>query len=194
LALLLLAAACGDRPAGEYSSLLQAVVRDSADVRIVENPRPPSPSRLDWRVGAELAVTIGEREGEDPHMLHRARDAVILPDGRIVVANTGSNELRVFDAAGRHVATWGGGGEGPGRYAALIQVHRWRGDSLVALYSQARHLSVLDSRGNFGRAFTLQRDDSFFLVEAVSPGGAILTSDLVMRGSPPDGLTRLQDH
>ena len=192
--LLVTTTACGDRPAGEGAPSLQAVMRDSADVRIVENPRPPTGSRLDWRVGAEPEVTIGELEGGDPYMLHLARDAVILPDGRIVVANTGSNELRVFDAAGRHVATWGGSGEGPGQYTALIQVHRWRGDSLIALYSQARRLSVLDSEGNHGRAFTLQLDDSFFLVEAVAPDGAILTSDLVMRGSLPDGLTRLQDH
>ena len=101
----------GDRsPPGGDSPALQPVVRDSADVRIIENPRPPAGSRLDWRVGAEPAVTIGSVDGEDPYLLSRVRGGFIVPDGRIVVVNGGSNELRVFDALGIHVATWGGQG------------------------------------------------------------------------------------
>ena len=185
--------ACGDpqSPNGR-SPALAAAVRDSADIRIVENSRPPSESRLDWRVGTEPAVSIGAREGEGPYMLHRAGDAFILSDGRIVVANMGSHELRVFDASGTHVATWGRRGEGPGEFNPFVQAHRWRGDSVLALYSPANHLSVLDSEGNFGRAFTLARDDSFFQVEAVSPVGAIVSSDWLPR-SLDDGLVRPED-
>lgn len=179
---------------GGNSSGLEAVVRDSADVRIVENPRPPAGSRLGWRVGAEPAVSIGKVEGEDPYLLDRVRDALVMPDGRIVVANGGTHELRVFDALGNHVTTWGGRGEGPGEFTSLSQVDRWPGDSLIAPYSQGRRLSVLDSEGNFGRAFTLQRDDAFFLVEAVSPSGVILSTDLVMRGGLPEGLNRPGQH
>ena len=186
--------ACGDPPSpGGDSSALEAIVRDSAGVRIVENPRPPSASRLDWRIGTEPAVSIGAREGEGPYLLHRARDALTLADGRIVVANTGSDELRVFDASGIHVATWGRRGEGPGEFVALTQVHRWRGDSLLALYSRARHLSVLDYEGNVGRAFTLLRGESFFRVEAVLPAGALLSSDLVPRVNPSGGLSRTEE-
>ena len=185
--------ACGDpQSPNADSSALDAIVRDSADVRIVENPRPPSRSRLGWRIGTEPEVSIGAREGEGPHMLHRASGAFTLADGRIVVANTGSHELRVFDASGIHVATWGRLGEGPGEFSPLVQAHRWRGDSLLALYSPANHLSLLDSEGNFARAFTLARDDSFFQVEAVLPDGAILSSDWVSRDFA-DGLTRTEE-
>ncbi|MDE2795971.1 MAG: hypothetical protein OXL34_14210 [Gemmatimonadota bacterium] len=98
--------ACADPPSpGGDSPALDPIVRDSADVRIIENPRPPSASRLGWRVGPEPEVSIGAREGEGPYLLHRASDAFTLSDGRIVVANTGSHELRVFDASGIHVAT-----------------------------------------------------------------------------------------
>ena len=69
--------ACSDRgtehPPGGGASALGAVVRDSADVRIVENPRRPAGSRLGWRVGAKLAVsistpsaTVGPVEGKFP--------------------------------------------------------------------------------------------------------------------------------
>lgn len=192
--LLFAATACGDRPAGEDSPLLHATVRDSADVRIIENPRPPTGTRLDWRIGSEPEVTIGEVEGAEPYLLARVSDALVLADGRIVVANGGSHELRVFDASGYHVATWGRRGEGPGEFTNLSQVHRWPGDSLLALYSQARHLSVLDSSGNFGRSFTLQRGWAFFTVESVSATGAILSSDFVRPGNRPVGFSRLPSH
>ena len=57
-------------------------------------------------------------------MLHYARDATKLSDGRIVVANGGSDELRIFDRSGTHVGTWGGQGEGPGEFTALGPVER----------------------------------------------------------------------
>ena len=84
----------------------QAVIWDSAGVRIVESPRPPADSRLGWQVGAEPSVSIGALEGEEPYLLDRVRGALTLSDGRIVVENSGANELRVFDASGRYLATW----------------------------------------------------------------------------------------
>ncbi|WP_419941903.1 hypothetical protein [Candidatus Palauibacter sp.] len=130
-------------------------VRDSAGVRIVENQRPAEMSRLGWRVGPEPSVSIGALEGEEPYLLHWAT-ARMLPDGRIAVANGGSDEVRVFDPSGGHVATWGGQGEGPGEFSGLTQVARWPGDSLVAWYSQGLSISVFDASGNFGRSFSLQ--------------------------------------
>ncbi|MDE2980526.1 MAG: hypothetical protein OXU74_04945 [Gemmatimonadota bacterium] len=79
---------------------LPTQTRDSAGIRIVENERPPDDSRLGWTIGPEPAVLIGLLEGKEPYMLHWATDATRLRDGRLVVANSGSNELRVFDADG----------------------------------------------------------------------------------------------
>ena len=79
--LFLAVTACGD-PSGVRAPLLEPVVRDGADVRIVENPRPPSGSRLDWRVGPEPAVSIGELEGSDPYLLQWVRLRLGRPGGR----------------------------------------------------------------------------------------------------------------
>ena len=120
-------------------------VRDSAGIRIIENPRPPEGSRLDWRIGPEPAVSIGERTGEEPYLLSFVRGATRLSDGRIVVANGGSNELRFFDAVGVHLATRGGGGEGPGEFERLLRVEPWPGDSIVAWRAARAGFSVFDS-------------------------------------------------
>ena len=109
------------------------MVRDSAGIRIIENARPPEGSRLRWRVGPEPAVTIGAADGEEPYLFQHAIGATRLSDGRIVVADYGSMELRIFDgASGTHLTTLGGVGEGPGEYGGLMDVERLPNDSIMA--------------------------------------------------------------
>ena len=135
---------------------LASVVRDSAGIRITENPLPPEGSRLAWRIGPEPTVSIGELEGEEPYMLHWAGSFDRLSDGRIVVANRGSSEVRVFDVSGGHLLSLGGEGEGPGEFMNLSRVARWPGDSIVAWYSSGLSISVFDSDGDYGRSFVLR--------------------------------------
>lgn len=144
-----------DYPLEVWGGLPVSEGRDSAGIRIVENASPEAGSRLHWVIGPEPDVSIGDIDGEDPYLLRYAWDATKLSDGRIVVADRSTSELRVFDATGTHVATWGGQGEGPGEFpwASLGDVEPWPGDSVVAWYSDVATISVFDSEGNFGRAF-----------------------------------------
>ena len=180
----------GDGAAANAGSLArQAVIRDSAGVRIVENPRPPADSRLGWQVGAEPVVSIGALDGAEPYMLDRVRGALTLADGRIVVEDIGPDELRVFDASGRYLSTWGGAGDGPGEFDNLMGMDRWPGDSLITWFAQGRRLTVFDNRGNFGRTFALEggihRNPEFTL-----PTGRIVGSETVFPESRQDGLQR----
>lgn len=188
VAIALATISCGEQ---SVTVALGFEARDSAGIRIVENIRPPDGSRLGWRVDSVAQLSIGAPEGEDPYLLHQVRDAMTLPDGRIVVANRGSQELRVFDRSGVHLATWGGRGEGPGEFNSLLAVSEWRGDSLIAWYSQRERLSVLDLDGNFGRTMIPgdpgdgrdTPEEAFvngtILVSRFSPGGDGLGDGLV---------------
>lgn len=169
---MLVPAACApDRNTGSSPA---TVTRDSAGIHIVENARPPDGSRLPWRIGSEPAASIGVLEGEEPYMLHRVMDATKLSDGRIVVANNGTHELRVFDAMGTHVANWGGRGEGPGEFLELWQVERWPGDSIAAWYAPRLGMSVFDSDGNYGRTFWLEEVGARFTFGPPATGGSVL--------------------
>ena len=139
---------------------LASLVRDSADIRITENASPPEGSRLPWRIGPEPTVSIGELEGEEPYMLHWAGSLAKLSDGRIMVGNHGSSEVRMFDASGGHLVSWGGEGEGPGEFMTLTRAAPWPGDSIVAWYSSGLSISVFDSDGNYGRSFVLQSGEA----------------------------------
>lgn len=144
------------QPDRQDASTLQIGISDSAGIRIIENPRPPEGSRLEWRIGPEPVVSIGEMEGDEPYLLHEVSSFFRMPDGRIVVANRGTEEVRVFDPFGTHLATLGGKGEGPGEFWTLGEVEPWPGDSILAWDFRDFGISIFDAGGNYGRTFFLQ--------------------------------------
>ena len=155
-------------------------------VRIVDNERPPDGSRLGWRIGPQPVVSIGGGEGGDATMFSDATDATILRDGRIVVADRGTSELRVFDRSGTHVATWGGQGWGGGRFTDLFRVEPFPGDSIVAWSWRQGSMQVLDSEGGFGRILRPEREavnlllQRYFLVQARKDPHAIFGRSLAV--------------
>ena len=164
------AATCGD--AEEGRSDLNSVVRDSAGVTIVENERSAPDTRLGWRIAESPTLSIGAFEGDPAYELYQVMDAARLPDGRIVVANAGTGELRVFDASGAHLESWGGRGEGPGEFgefAAPFSVEAWPGDSIAASDTYARRVSIFDAHGVHGRTFVLE--DPYYRLFGVMPDG-----------------------
>ena len=172
-----------DRSSGGPSS----ATRDSAGIRVIENPRPAEGSRLAWRIGPGPVVSIGTRRGEGPYMLHQVWDALKLRDGRIVVANSGTNELRVFDPSGTWLETWAGQGEGPGEFFELAYIDHWPGDSIAAWWGPRRGISVFDSEGNFGRTFALERNRDDPMALHVNPI-AVRSDGSILVGHDPFSL------
>ena len=169
------AVACHE--ANQPSSALPSQTRDSVGIQIVENAAPPASSRLGWRIGSEPTVSIGSGDAEGPYVLYRAMDATILADGRIVVADGGSGELRFFDSTGRHLASRGGQGEGPGEFDGLVGVAPWAGDSIVAWFAGPRlGISVFDNDGQYGRMIEINdgSQPGWFEPASTSVHGSIL--------------------
>ena len=178
-ALLLATAACQDQNAPATRA---TQIRGSADVRIAENPRPPEGSRLGWEIGPEPTVSIGGAEGEDAYLFDRVAAAATLSDGRIVVADAGSNEVRVFDALGIHLTTWGGEGEGPGEFQDLHGLARWPGDSLAVWdYAPYGGVSIFDPEGNLSRVLSFGADRSRKNITVLRVA-ALLTDDQARSG------------
>ncbi len=178
----LVALACERAPSSSPSIATQ--VRDSAGIVIVENGEPAADSRLAWLIGPEPVVSIGEVDGAEPYLLSRVQDATMLHDGRIVVVNGGTEELRVFDSDGIHQATWGGQGDGPGEFRDLQSVEPWRGDSIIAWYSGRLGLQIFDGQGNYGRAMELEHDRTVPVSLRFFPQQATRDGSLVAVHSP----------
>ena len=163
--------------------------RDSAGIRIIDNPQPPEGSRLPWRIGPEPIVSIGAVDGEEPYLLDWAMDATRLSDGRIVILNGGTNELRVFDETGVHLESWGGRGEGPGEFRSLWRVEPWPGDSIIAWYAPRLGVSIFDTQGNYGRSFTLAHNGAVTPMQSFRPEYATRSGSILAIHMPEDADT-----
>jgi len=145
---ILLVSACGDRAATGSPR-----IRDSAGVQIVENVAVAGPDA--WTVSEPAQVDIGGGGGHPAYDFNAVTNVLRFPDGRIVVANRSTNEIRIFDSLGAHLKTVGRAGGGPGEFQSLIAAWRGPGDSLLAADILSRRLSVFDTEGNFVRSFGL---------------------------------------
>lgn len=127
---------------------------DSAGIRVVELSgldRPPA----GWRLASEPEVVIGTLDGPPTQQLFSVFDAARLPDGRILVANSGTFELRVYSPEGQHLSSFGAEGDGPGEFRSLWRIDVVGGDSTYVWDQRAMRVSVLDLDGRFARSFQL---------------------------------------
>jgi hypothetical protein len=106
---------------------------------------PPGGER--WSVGApSLALSAGP--GTD---FLQIAGAMRLSDGRLVVADGGSSEVRYFAPDGALLGTTGGRGEGPGEFALIQSMGPAGGDSVWVYDYGTTRITLLDARGRTAR-------------------------------------------
>lgn len=142
--------ACGG---GESGGAGEASVRDSAGIQIVENTGPVDAEG--WALSAEPLMQVGGDPANPQYDFTRIAGAVLLSDGRVAVANAGSNEIRFYTPDGQHQLSVGRLGEGPGEYQLMAGVWRTDADSILVLDVAIRRLTVLGASGEYGRSFSL---------------------------------------
>jgi hypothetical protein len=123
--------------------------RDSAGIQIVENDRPIWSASDAPRLAASPTLVIGDRP-EPAYVLSRVAGAARLSDGRIVVTDGGSLQLRFFDGEGEFIESVGGRGEGPGEFRRLERFGVLAGDTTYAL-SGPGTVTFFDPQGTFLR-------------------------------------------
>lgn len=152
LLLAVLAVGCG----GGSEEASRVTRTDSAGVEIVESAGEGWSPGSAWELADVPAVEIGGAAGPEDERLFRVRDAARLSDGRFVVLNAGSQELRIFGAGGSHLRSVGSEGEGPGEFRSLARM-AVSGDTIHAFDRSARRVSVFLADGTLVRTFTLER-------------------------------------
>lgn len=135
-----------------------------------ERAEEPAGSR--WRVDARPAVEIGRGEGEDA--LFRVTAAARLADGRIAVANAGTQQVKLFGPGGEHLASLGRRGGGPGEF----QLPMWVGshaDSILVWDAMLERLTVFAVTGKLARTTQFPSvGGSFPSVVGTYPDGSLL--------------------
>ncbi len=113
-----------------------------------------------WRLDQQPVLDIGVAEGDEPYELDGAASSLRLGDGRVLVANTGSSEIRVFDAQGHFLARIGREGSGPGEFTGGIQLTTKAG-GFVAYDRGEGRLSTFDSAGGYVAAERVEGPGTF---------------------------------
>jgi hypothetical protein len=162
--------------------------RDSAGVTIVESSLPAWREGEGWTLTQEPLLSIGEMEGPDEYTLYRSGSAVRLDDGRIAVANGGSQEIRFYDEEGRFLHGSGGDGEGPGEFRSVGFIWRLGTDSLAVLDYRLFRISIFDLDGVFGRTVRLEGGEN----EMVFPSGLFGDGSLLGLATLRDGGENLE--
>lgn len=138
----------------DQASAPQTALRfDSAGVEIVLNPGGEKIPV--FNVSESPLLEIGS-EGDPDYEFFRVTDVLPLPGSRILVANSGTKELRVYDTDGILRGAIGGDGEGPGEFRQLGPVFGYAEDSLVTYDPSLRRISVFDGSLRYAHAFPLQ--------------------------------------
>lgn len=149
--------------------------RDSAGVAIIDYSQTTVGAPR-WPLDS-IPVHVPRGGGRE---LFRVRSIVRFDDGRLAVANSGSNEILWFDSTGAYLRTSGGAGEGPGEFRGLAALTVIPPDSLLAWDSSLRRFQVFAGDGSYARAFELSipgEGPSFPDVLNVTADGEILVRD-----------------
>ena len=118
--------------------------RDSAGIRIAESD-PEAGALPTWTVSESPALEIGVVDGDVVYKFYNITGVARLANGDIVVANSGTGELRLYAPDGGHRRSTGGTGEGPGEYRYLRTLLHLAGDSLLAADALTYRLTVYDA-------------------------------------------------
>lgn len=155
-----------------------SVERDSAGIRIVESAAPPDAPPA-FRLSPEPLAQVGVLDGAPEYQLHRVQGATRLTDGTLVIANSGSRELRFYTADGTHLRSAGGEGAGPGEFRALTHLQRLAGDSLLVFDVVNRRISIIDATGRHVRDWSTAQGGRIMRVAAALPDGTLLAFNSV---------------
>lgn len=171
------------------------VFRDSAGIRIIENTTPAWSTGEAWSLAEAPELRIGVVDGDPRYQFFHMMGAWRFEDGRLVVMDGGTRELRFYDAAGSFLLTVGGRGEGPGEFGQLDLLDVV-GDTLRIFDRALQRVSIFSPTGRFIRSFGIPKlegnpmpeprgwfADGTYLVETSVP---------FWQGEPQSGLQRIE--
>jgi hypothetical protein len=143
-------AACGGNGSND-----RVATNDSSGVSIIESQGPAWPAGNGWHLSTDPFLEIGQSDGASEYQFHRVEGALRLDDGRVIVADAGSSEIRFYDRDGTFQNSSGRRGEAPGEYQMITSLGYGPGDSIWVFDYGLRRFTVLTTEGDPVRTLTV---------------------------------------
>lgn len=137
-----------------------------------------------WTVGSP-SVTLAQGPGSD---FFQVAGAVRLSDGRLVVGDGGSSQVRYFAPDGRHLGSVGGRGEGPGEFALMESLGPAGGDSVWVYDYGAGRISILAPDGATARTASVQPPLSAGIMVGRRSDGSFVMAQMWGSGDPAEPM------
>lgn len=185
---ILVLGACGtdDRP-------FTGTVRDSAGIRIVVSR--PAQEVPRWTVAPHPRAVIGAAQGERQVLFDHIRGLDRLAKGGIVVADGGSNEIRVFSPDGELQHVFGGSGGGPGEFQLLREIVVLRGDTIIARDGRDGTIAAFTATGDLAWEQQLPVPVAAMALIGAEFDGALLFANIsALAPGAPEGIHRPLTH
>jgi hypothetical protein len=181
-ALLLAVAGC------EAAGPAAVTVTDSAGVRITLSADDARPFA---ELSGEPVLDLGGPDASGSAQFANIRGIRVDGTGRLLVADGGSNELRTFAPDGRHLATFGRSGEGPGEFRRIRLLGVFASDSVALWDDVTSRLTVVNAEGELVRTVeSWSGDDLQPRAFAVYADGSVLVNEgrILEAASLEDGV------
>jgi hypothetical protein len=123
-------------------------IRDSGGIHIVESEAPQWDVGAAWMVDEQPTLDIGLANGDPDFQFDRIAGVLRLRNGRIVVADGGSSEIRFFDQRGRFLRRTGRPGAGPGEFTMIMAMGLAGPDSIWVYDFSLRRITYLSFNGD----------------------------------------------
>jgi hypothetical protein len=156
----------------------RATVRDSSGIAIVENPGSLAAGDRGWSIAAEPDLIIGTAEGDSSYQLYGVAGAHRTADGGIALVDAGSWQVRIYDARGAFLRSFGGRGGGPeefGMPALGGAVH----DTLVVVDRAQHRIAMVHPDVGFVRLARVDDEVGGYL----NPAGTFGNGQVVFGGA-----------
>jgi hypothetical protein len=140
--------------AGRFLLILGVIATPACDNPSAEAARAPSGEAVvvaapAWTLAASPLVAIGRTEGDEAYLLHDVAGAMRLESGTIVVLNAGTQQLKFYDAAGTHIRSAGGKGDGPGEFRRPARLYLLAPDTIAVFDRANETMSRFSAAGEF---------------------------------------------
>ena len=146
-----------------------------------------------WTLSPTPTLTI-EDDGTPAKEFVRIVGIARLSNGRIAIANRGTNDIRIFDAQGRYLATFGRTGEGPGEFRRLEMI-AYSGDTVWFHDSALERISkvVLGQKPELAGTtrLTATGGQRFFVSGRLADGRFVVSTYVQPTFEGPPGVHRL---
>jgi hypothetical protein len=161
----ILLAACGDEDRGSNT--------DQTSGTIIES-NAPTLGHDAWNISEQPELTFGTDEGEEFLQFYRVFSVIELSNATIVVSNSGTHELRLFDGDGNFIKATGQNGRGPGDFGDWSSMRLYKNDagSFIVNDNSNDRIQVFSNDGELIKVNTLEK-----IEEAGNPSIVDILSD-----------------